>query len=128
MSDMGNLIIYQKHYDLMIYLFPIINRFPKSQRFVLGQQIQNQMLEIGKMIVHANKLKQKRGKLYEIDIELEKLRLMMRLAKDLGLISVKRYGILCERTDEIGRLLGGWLKQVDPGYGAARHTPTAGNQ
>ena len=74
MSDMTQLIIYQKHYDLMVYSFPIIGRFPKDQRFILGQQIENQMLDIGKMIVHANKLKQKRGKLYEIDIELEKLR------------------------------------------------------
>ena len=48
MSDMRELIIYQKHYDLTLYAFPIINRFPKSQRFVLGQQLENQMLEIGK--------------------------------------------------------------------------------
>ena len=60
MSDMSSLIIYQRHYDLMIYSFPIVSRFPRDQRFVLGQQIQNQMVEIGKMLVHANKLKQKR--------------------------------------------------------------------
>ena len=61
MSEMRELIIYQKLYDMMLYSFPIIGRFPKDQRFVLGQQIQNEMLEIGKLIVHANKLKQKRG-------------------------------------------------------------------
>ena len=55
MSDITQLIMFQKHYDLMVYSFPIIGRFPKDQRFVLGQQIENQMLEIGKMIVHANK-------------------------------------------------------------------------
>jgi hypothetical protein len=110
MSDMTQLIIYQKHYDLMVYSFPIIGRFPKEQRFVLGQQIENQMLEIGKMIIHANKLKQKRGKLYEIDIELEKLRFLIRLSKDLGMMSIKKYGHHCERINEIGKLLGGWLK------------------
>lgn len=125
---MSSLIIYQRHYDLMIYSFPIVSRFPRDQRFVLGQQIQNQMVEIGKMLVHANKLKQKRGKLYEIDIELEKLRLLLRLAKDLGLMSVKKYGHHCERTDEIGKLLGGWLKKVDPGYGVARQAAPPGNQ
>ncbi len=110
MSDMRELIIYQKHYDLMVYSFPIISRFPKDQRFVLGQQLETQMLEIGKMIVHANKLKQKKSKLYEIDIELEKLRFLIRLAKDLGMMSISKYGHHCERLDEIGRLLGGWLK------------------
>ena len=116
MSDMKELIIYQKHYDLMVYSFPIIGRFPKDQRFVLGQQIENQMLEIGKMIVHANKLKQKRGKLYDIDIELEKLRFLIRIAKDLKVLTISKYGHHCERLDEIGRLLGGWLKTTQ-GHG-----------
>ncbi len=110
MSEMRELIIYQKLYDMMLYSFPIIGRFPKDQRFVLGQQIQNGMLEICKMVVHANKLKQKRGKLYEIDIELEKLRLLVRLAKDLGFLTTRKYGHHCEQIEEIGRLLGGWLK------------------
>ncbi len=112
MSDMKSLIIYQKHYDLMRYSFPIISRFPKNQRYVLGQQIENMMLDIGKMIVHANKLKQKRGKLFEIDIELEKLRMLIRLATDLKMISVARFGHISGKIDEIGKLLGGWLKAV----------------
>ncbi len=112
MSEMNQLIIYQKLYDMMVYSFPIISRFPKDQRFVLGQQIQNQMLDISKMIVHANKLRQKKGKLYEIDIELEKLRVLIRMAKDLGFLTTGKYGHHCERIEEIGRLLGGWLKVV----------------
>lgn len=110
MSEMRELIIYQKHYDMMLYSLPIIGRFPKDQRFILGQQIENQMIEIAKMIVHANKLRQKKGKLYEIDIELEKLRFLIRLSKDLKIMTVSKYGHHCERLDEIGRLLGGWLK------------------
>ena len=110
MSDITQLIIFQKHYDLMVYSFPIISRFPRDQRFVLGQQIENQMLDISKMIIHANKLKQKKGKLYEIDIELEKLRFLIRIAKDLKVLTVSKYGHHCERLDEIGKLLGGWLK------------------
>ena len=46
MSEMDKLVLYQKMYDLILYSFPIINRFPKSQKFVLGQQIQNCMLGI----------------------------------------------------------------------------------
>ena len=47
MSDTKELIIYQKYYDLMLYSLPIIGGFPKDQRFILGQQIENQMIEIG---------------------------------------------------------------------------------
>ena len=104
---MDELIIYQKVYDLILYLFPIVNRFPKSQRFVLGQQIENSLVEIAKMIVEANKRRNKLNVLYNMDVELEKLRLLVRLAKDLRFLSVKRYGLIAEKLDEIGRLLGG---------------------
>jgi hypothetical protein len=93
-SDMlHELVIYQKHYDLMLYAFPIINRFPKNQRFVLGQQIQCSMVEIAKLIVQANAERNKSRTLWQIDMELEKLRLLTRLAKDLSIMQVKQYGL-----------------------------------
>jgi hypothetical protein len=110
MPGMSDLIIYQKMYDYILYAYPIISRFPKQQRFVLGQRIEVVMLEIAERIVQANKLRNKRPVLFEIDILLEKLKLLIRLAKDLGMVSVRQYGLHCERLDEIGRLLGGWLK------------------
>jgi len=112
MSSMDNLVLYQKFYDLILYSFPIINRFPKNQKFILGQQIQNCMLDIVKLIVQANKFgnKNRLNNLYYVDIELEKLKLLIRLTNDLGFISYDRYGIFCERFNEIGRILGGWIK------------------
>jgi len=107
---MNDLIIYQKMYDLILYSFPIIDRFPKKQKFVLGQQIQNCMINIARLIVHANKLKSRRPKLYEIDVELEKLRLLVRLAKDMGFMSINKYGNHAVKIDEIGKILGGWMK------------------
>ena len=50
---MDELTIYQKHYDLILYAFPIINGFPKAQKFVLGQQIQNSLIDIAKTQVFA---------------------------------------------------------------------------
>ena len=104
------LVIYQKHYDLMLYTFPIINRFPKNQRFVLGQQMQNCMVDIAKLIVQANAERNKGKTLWQIDVELEKLRLLIRLAKDLNILPMKQYGLMSERISEVGRLLGGWMK------------------
>ena len=48
-SGLDGLIIYQKVYDLILYALPIINRFPKSQRFVLGQQIENGLIDLSTM-------------------------------------------------------------------------------
>lgn len=113
---MDELTLYQKQYDLILYAFPIINRFPKAQRFVLGQQIQNCLLGIARLIVQANKQRGNRLPiLAQVDIEIEQLRLLIRLAKDLRLLSVPQYGALAERSNEIGRLLGGWIKSQTPG-------------
>ena len=104
------LIIYQKTYDFILYIFPIIDKFPKKQKFVLAQQIQNCMIDIQKLIIQANKSRNKIPHLFKIDVELEKLRLLIRLAKDLRFLSIKRYGNISKMINEIGSLLGGWIK------------------
>ncbi len=112
MPSMKELIVYQKFYDLILYSFPIIDGFPQKQKFVLGQQIQNCMIEIAKLMIHANKFgdSQRLVKLYNVDVELEKLRLLIRLSVDLGFMSREKYGNHCEKITEIGKLLGGWIK------------------
>ena len=112
MSGIKDLITYQKFYDLILYSFPIIDRFPLKQKFVLGQQIQNCMIEIVKLMIQANKFgdKHKLTNLYYVDVELEKLRTLIRLAADLGFMSHEKYGHHCEKIVEVGKLLGGWIK------------------
>ncbi|MFA5714569.1 MAG: four helix bundle protein [Candidatus Paceibacterota bacterium] len=41
MSNHNDLVIFQKTYDLILWIYPVVNGFPKSQRFVLGQKIEN---------------------------------------------------------------------------------------
>jgi 23S rRNA-intervening sequence protein len=40
------------------------------------------------------------------------LRYLLRLAKDLRLLSLDAYGFAAERLDEVGRMIGGWGKSV----------------
>ena len=39
-------------------------------------------------------------------------RLLLRLAKDLKLISIDAYGFSSAQLDEIGRMVGGWTKST----------------
>jgi len=105
-----DLKIYQKHYDLILYAFPIIARYPRNSRFTLGQQTHDCLFEIAKLISEANRCHNKKKTLWIIDTKLDELRLLTRLAKDLGMLSVRQYGIVSEKISEIGRLLGGWIK------------------
>ena len=110
---LNNLIIYQKHYDLILYAAPIINRYPRNFRFTLGEQTLDCLFDIGRLIARANAERDKgkrRGQLYTIDRRLDELRLLTRLAKDLEMLSIKKYGLINEKAREIGRMLGGWIK------------------
>jgi len=106
-----DLILYQKMYDLIKYSFPVLNNFPKSQKFVLAQQIENTFLKMLDLIVTANKLKSKARTLFLLDVELQKAKTLVRLAVDLRFMSIKRYGIFSEKLAEIGRLIGGWSRK-----------------
>jgi len=92
----------------------MVNTFPKSQRFVLAQHIENITLEMLQNIIEVNSgdIKEKKELIKRIDIDVDKLKVLFRLAKDLKFISIKKYGIVSEKILEIGKLFGGWQKSL----------------
>lgn len=105
-----DLKIFVKVYDLLEGLHKEIARFPKSEKPVLGRRIYDSLLQILEYIITANEETIKGPHLKKASVELEKLRIFIRLANDFHLISINKYGIICKRIDEIGRMLGGWIK------------------
>lgn len=109
---MQDLIIYQRMYDFILYLFPIVDRFPKHEKFALCVNIKNCCIEIARLIVRANKARNKRPLLFDVDVALEELRLLLRLSRDRRHLSNKSYEHSARQLTEVGRLLGGWLKST----------------
>ena len=108
---LDDLIIYQKTYDFMLWLHPVVNKFPKSQRFVLGQRIENKTLDLVHSMIVANAERDKSVTLKRASVELDELRILLWLSKDLHFINIKQYGVAAEKLNEIGRLLSGWLNR-----------------
>mgnify|MGYP000992876547 CR=1 FL=1 len=108
-----NLSIFQKTYELILWIYPAVNKFPKTQRFVLGQQIENTVLDLLKLIIQANAERSKLPHLRQASVELDKLRIIIRLAKDLKFLSIKQYGFATKNINEIGKMLGGWIKSCN---------------
>lgn len=102
--------IFEKTYELILWLYLRVNKFPKSQRFVLGQHIENTILQVLKGIIQANSERKKLPYLKQTSVELDKLRILVRLSKDLRFISIRQYGFAAKKINEIGRMLGGWMK------------------
>lgn len=112
----NKLILFQKLYDLVLWLYPLVNRFPKHQRSVLGRQIEELAIAMLLTIVSANKAKgTKRQRLQQtLSDELDSLRILIRLAKDLRFMSVKQYAYCAEKLNEVGKILSGWSKVSIP--------------
>ena len=104
--------IFAKTYDLLSWLVPLTQRFPKAQRFILAQKIQDAGFALQDSLVRAAKTDGTLVALWEADIALDLLRLRGRLAADLAFISLRQYEHFSGRVDEIGRLLGGWMRRA----------------
>ncbi len=109
---MDNLVIYQKVYDFTLYLFPVVDKFPKHEKFVLCTHIKSCVLDITREVIRANKSRNKKPILYDIDVRIEELKFLLRLAHDRKYLSNKSYEHGSKLIAEIGRLLGGWIKSV----------------
>jgi len=106
-----DLVIFQKTYDLILWLYPAVNKFPKSQRFVLGQQVENMAIQVLKDIIVANQEINKTVSLKKISVDLDEFRILIRLSKDLRFFSIKQYEMASLKINEIGRLLNGWTRK-----------------
>lgn len=103
--------------EVLLWLFQKINSFPKKQRFVLGQQIENTSLKILELIIQANNEKDSVKKLLllkEINTQLEVLRALLQISCELKFMNVKSLGYIITQIDEVGRMLGGWIKSCLP--------------
>jgi hypothetical protein len=103
--------IIEKHYDLVKWMIPKINQFPRDQRFLLADRIEKLLLDVMELLVAAMYSSRRREYLLKVNYKLDVLRLLMRLAKDLKYVSVQAYDYVSQQFLEIGRMVGGWIKQ-----------------
>ena len=103
--------IIQKTYDLVLWLTPKIGRFPRDQKFLLGDRIQNGLLDFLGLLVEAEFTGRKLPVLKRANVEFERVRLLLRMSNDLKLPGKGGYRFSSAQVMEIGRMLGGWMKQ-----------------
>jgi hypothetical protein len=112
--------IFSKTSELLEWLIPATMKFPKSQRFVLAQRVQNAAFDFYEAITAAGVSANKRPHLQQADIELQRLRLYLRLSHQFKFLSMGQYEHAARLVVEIGKLLGGWQKKAGaPAGGAA---------
>ena len=103
----------ERMYQFIVWLVPTLQKLPRSQKFLLGDRIQSCALDALEGLIEATYTRKRKPVLRRVNLRLEKLRFFFRLATDLRYLDKRRYEFAARSVDEIGRLVGGWMKVQD---------------
>ncbi len=106
-----------------------MRNFPKDFRYTLGGRIDSLFLEIIEAAFSASVSikEQKLSHIRKASLKLDVLKFFLQVAWEGKALDSKKYIVMSQRLAEIGRMLGGWQKQV---MGIKKETPQndAGNE
>ena len=106
--------IFKKTYDLYKTFYGYRNSVTKQDRYTIWQRCDNIILDTLENILLASQMYKadKLPILEKASAKLNFLRVFFRLMKEVKTMDNKKYVALQELVDEIGRMLGGWIKST----------------
>ena len=111
------MVIFTRTFDLLTWLLPAADKFPKAQRFVVTRRLTGAALDMQEALFHANARRRRNrlDHLRDADAHLDQLRLYLRLARHWKWLSTGQHEHVSQMVEEIGRLLGGWIRKTSGG-------------
>ncbi len=100
----------EAHFQFVQWLIPAVEKFPRAQKFLLGDRIQSTALDVLEALIEATYTRDRRPHLARANLGLEKLRFFFRLAMEMRHLDERRYEYAARSLNDIGRLVGGWVK------------------
>ncbi len=106
--------ILKKSFELYKTFHEYRKGVPKSDRFSIYERAENIILALIELLIEAGYVTRtnKLTSLERASIKLNTLRLLVRLMKESRTFDTKKYVTLQEIIDEIGRMLGGWIRST----------------
>lgn len=115
-----DLPIFIKWMDFLKWLLVTLDGFPKKVRFNFTDRLINLSLQIVEDLVEARYSRNKGPVLRRANMNLEKIRILMRICFELRFFSRKSYEHSSFLINEVGKMLGGWMKQQQGDYEKTR--------
>ncbi len=80
----------------------------------MGQKTENLILEILELIFGAISLPKQEKNIFlkKANVKVDALKMLVRLSYDIKAIDDKKYLALQEKLQEIGRMVGGWIRTL----------------
>lgn len=109
----SNLIIYQKYLELIYYTNDLVRKYPKSETFALVKEIKGALYSGLRLLMYAiksYKVQDKLKHLSELDIQLDLMKVYIRLSHKYKYISTQNYNAWSTILTNICNMLGGWIQ------------------
>lgn len=108
----NNLLIYQKYLELIYYTNDLVRKYPKSETFALVKEIKQTLYNGLRLLMYGIKTYQLQNKLKylnELDIQLDLIKVFIRLSYKYKYISMQNYTAWSNILTDICNMLGGWI-------------------
>lgn len=113
MPNSEHLPLCLKQYQLIKFLYERTRNFPKQYKYTLGEDVLKLSWQCLDLVLEANALPREKKylKILELSISFDKLKIRLRMAQEIRLISGKQFShIQTNYLKEIGEMIGGWLR------------------
>ena len=109
----SELILIPKYEKYMQYMIEVIIKMPRTEKFNIGNEYKTIMYKTLENILYINKMEISKRLYYlnVIDAELSTQKVMLRLMLKNKWIDEKKFKVSMEMLYEIGKILGGLIKQ-----------------
>lgn len=90
----------------------LIFKFPKHERYTLGEKIENSILEAMEFYILANQASkyEKEKILLKANSKAELLKILFRISLNCAILESKEYLEMENKLQEIGKMTQGWIK------------------
>ncbi len=109
-----NLSVIQKLVGTYKLWHEYVPNFPKDSRYTLGNKIDSLFLELLENTIRAgySDKTEKQIFLKRASVKLDLLKFFLQVAWEIKSLENKKYIKLSEKLNEIGKMLGGWIKSI----------------
>ena len=110
LGQYNELPVYKTTYDLLLSIFQFTRDFNREYKYTVGESLKKETIELLTLIYRANSKYKKAEILQTAREQIEVIRLLIRLMKDMKQISLGKFVKINVVVENVSKQLTGWQK------------------
>ncbi len=110
MAQYNELPVYKATYDLLLAIFQFTKDFSKEYKYTVGETLKKETIELLTLIYRANTRHKKDDVLQMAREQIEVIRLLIRVMKDMKQINLEKFIKINQVVENVSKQLTGWQK------------------